>query len=203
MSFHNYVRIVPRAGNVSIQVVVPAKFLNTEKLQRNFPAYMHKAELEAVEFWKTRAGQKLNRSRDHYISSISSKQSSKGNVVLSLTGKAAVAMEMGEDAPAGSQLRDALLSSSKLQSSTERKKMKLPRHLLDKIKADPTPRTPYQWMVIPLKGGEFRTFTDKPEHQDKWIIKKKADIVPEVKEELKNVIIPKHINALVKDSFKK
>lgn len=201
MSFHNYVRIVPRSGNISMQIVVPSKFLDTSKLKKNFPLYMKKAEEEAVEFWKTRAGQKLNYSRDQYISSISSKQTDKGNVVLSLTGKAAVAIEMGEDAPQGSQLRDALLSSSKLQSSTERRRMKLPPHLVEKLKSDPTPKAPYMWMVIPMKDGEFRTFTDKPEHQDKWIIKSKADIIREVKQELKEKILPKHMTDLIKDSF--
>lgn len=201
MSFHNYVRIVPKIGNISIQVVVPSKFLNTDKLKQKFPEHMKKAELEAVEFWKTKAGQKLNYSREQYIASISSKQTGRGNIVLTLSGKAAVAIELGEDAPQGSQLRDALLSSNKLQSSTERRRMKLPKHLVDKLKADPTPKAPYQFMVIPMKDGEFRTFTDKPEHQNKWIIKKKADIIPEVKEELKSTILPKHLSNLVKESF--
>lgn len=201
MSFHNYVRVVPRSGNIGIQIVVPAKFLDTSKLKKNFPIYMKRAEDEALEFWKTRAGQKLNYSREQYVSSISSKQTDKGNIVLSLTGKAAVAIEMGKDAPQGSQLRDALLSSPKLQSSTERKKMKLPAHLVEKLRSDPTPKAPYMWMVIPMKDGEFRTFTDKPEHQDKWIIRKKADIIQEVRAELKDKILPKHMTDLIKDSF--
>lgn len=197
MSMHNYVRVVPRTGSLDVQIVIPQKFLNTDKLKSNFPEYMRRAKEEALSFWKTLAGQKLNRSREKYLEGLSAKQTGKGNVVLSLAGIPAVHVEMGKDALEGSKLRAGFMRSPKLREGP----VKIPKSKRHLLKEAPTP-TPYKYLVIPMADGSFRTFTTDERQKDKWEMKSGANLREEVKEELKNSIIPKHMSDLIKDSLK-
>lgn len=197
MSMHNYVRVVPRVGTLDVQIVIPQKFLNTDKLKSNFPEYMRRAKDEALSFWKTLAGQKLNQSREKYIEALSAKQTGKGNVVLSLEGTPAVHIEMGKDALAENKLRAAFMRSGKLKPSPM--KIKIPKEKRHLLKDTPKP---FQWLIVPMADGTYRTFTTAENQKNKWEMENAANLREDVKEELKNNIIPKHMNDLIKDSLK-
>ena len=53
-----------------------------------------------------------------------------------------------------------------------------------------------------MADGTYRTFTTAENQKNKWEMENAANLREDVKEELKNNIIPKHMNDLIKDSLK-
>lgn len=196
---HNYVRIVPRDGKVSMQIVIPKNFLSTVALKANYPEYMRQAKDEALAFWETIASQKLNSTRQAYLEAITAKQTALGNIVLTLDGEDALRVENGFEP---FDMKIGFSKSSKLKQGP----IKMPAAKREKQIGPKKAPEAYQWMIIPIETDglvKFRTFTTK-QSSDMWWHPgvKGIKAIDEVKRELKDRILPNTMSALFKDSFK-
>lgn len=183
-----------------MQIVVPANFLSTKKLKKNFPQAMRNIKDDALKFWETEAGQTLNSSRERYLKGITAKQTGAGNIVLTLNGAFPVMIEHGAKS---FDMKVGFSKSNKLKPGP----IKIPASKRTEFSKDKKPIS-YQWMIIPIEDDsgvtKFRTFTTA-QPANMWLhpgLADGANLIPKVKQELKEEIIPRRMAELIKGSFK-
>lgn len=192
----NYVRQVNTPLKIGVQIVVPKNFLSTDRLVKNKARFMQDVQRETYDFWVTVASQKLNKTRDRYVDNLFVKKTSDKNIVFELTGPA-VPVERGWEP---FDMKPGFAASSKLKD----RKMKIPadkRAEFIKGKA-PTPK-----LIIPIDParGIFKTFTLAQIGSSMWENSgyKGAHLIPSIKQQLKEVILPKYVGRYARDAFTK
>ncbi len=192
----NYVRQVNTPTKIGLQIVIPKNFLSTDRLLKNKSRFMQDIQRETTDFWITAASQKLNKTRDRYVDNLFVRKTGDKNIVFELVGPA-VPVERGWEP---FDMKPGFAASPKLMNN----KMKIPadkRAEFVKGKA-PTPK-----LIIPIdpQRGIFRTFTLAQMGTNLWVNEgyKGINLIPIVKQQLKEVIIPKYVGRYARDAFTK
>lgn len=189
----NYVKVVRNNVDIKLQVVIPKNFLSTERMKKNLPRVMNEVKNDTYDFWVTLASQKLNKRRDIYVDNLFVKSTTVKNLVFELK-QPATGIEQGYF----KDMKPSYAASSKLK---DKRKIKIPRHKRSELGKGP----PAPTLIIPIDParGIFRTFSLNQMNSNMWeTTYKGVHIIPEVKKQLKTVIIPKRFAKFLKDSFK-
>lgn len=182
----HYVRQQHQHRQIRLQIIVPKKFLEIQSLEKEIPQTTAEIAQDMEDFWKTMAGQRLNKSREAYLNSLKVGKTKAGNITMTLTG-AGRYLETGEEF----NLKPGFLASTK-------KEMKYSKT-----------RGPYK--IIPLdvpEGKIFRPiFASQASDTSSWMWNRKGTgkvpvrIVPEVVDQTKEVFIPERIRELLERAW--
>jgi len=203
--------IVTRS-NVNIDIVFPTVLLTLPKrITRKLPGLIRRITVEGKNFWKSEAGRKLKSSRTRYQAAIDFDISSSTSATLSLTDSFALDIEFGSP---GFDMKPGFMRGAKPFHG----KKKFPASIRALLKAK-SPISMYR--IIPINVGRYIN-TTKPKmfrmvHDQSgtaqtgpnagktaWQhpgIKKPANIIDTVMDELATNIIPKQVDQFIKDNF--
>lgn len=189
----NYVKVVRSNVSADVQIIVPKNFLSTDRMKKNLPRVMNEVKNDTYDFWVTLASQKLNKRRDIYVNNLFVKSTEAKNLVFELKPPA-TGIEQGYF----KDMKPSYAASAKLK---DKRKIKIPRDKRMELGKGP----PAPTLIIPIdpSRGIFRTFSLNQMNSNMWeTTYKGVHIIPEVRKQIKNVIIPKRFAKFMKDSFK-
>lgn len=159
---------------VDFQLEIPDELLNIKEFERKLPDAILKATLEARNFWESLAGQRLAKSREKYIEGIKMYVGIDSGG-LELVGSFPIMVETGSS---GWDMKKTHLGGPKT-----------------KIAEDGM-----RYLVVPIEGGPLRTMSDaSPPGSWRHPGFPGLNLRDEVIKELEEVILPKHIGALIRE----
>ncbi len=189
----NYVKTVHSPTKLNVQIVIPKNFLKTDRLKNNINRVMNEVKNDTYDFWVTLASQRLNKTRDTYINNLYIRKTDNKNIIFELTAPA-VGIERGHT----TDMKPHFAASSKL----EKREFKIPKHKVQELNK---PKSGVPTLIIPIDSTKniFRTFSLNQMNTDMWIVHNKGvNLIPEVKKQLKEEILPKRFSKYVKDSLR-